>query len=601
MSVDSSLAYDFKQKNILLSVNFEEVTPSTFYESLYSDLSLFDDTCIVVYGDDTKLSKVNHNPVQKTVRVMTIAEMLECSADYANMYVAPATFFNNINNSKSLKDLYAMVVDFDGDSKGVSVQLLEWLIERITRNEDDLPSPTFITNSGKGLHLFWVFKEPVAMYAQNKKIMKELYHAIHERLLQFNVPPQRHHFAQSYRIVGSKTKLNETTRAFKTGNKISVEDMLSDFGISDKKIITRQMVKLYEDGDEEKLKKIKKPTEAMIKLANNIEKTLGVICEDKESFFYVQKYIKEYREDFTKAFELNQSMRYRKKGDGWGSIQWYQRMKQAIIEQTPEGYRYTSLMAFMVIGYKCNIEFKQVKKDENDIILRWQMRSKPFKERFNEEYKDRVDDMYASKYKKVTKKQLEEWLGFKMNSTSRRNGLSQADHLEEARAIRDIRMKREGRKWDDKNGRKPKKDIVNQWRKDNPSGTPKQCIEATGLSKNTVYKWWSGEELVKLEKVKCHASIMNDNVEKSRIIRSRPVQVSKKSKNSSKSSNDLTRDTQEQLMSNLVQYVFSGKSAEDITDELIQQGNLSIDDRQMILDQVKALLNTFNNLNNLKK
>ena len=187
------------------------------------------------------------------------------------------------------------------------------------------------------------------------------------------------------------------------------------------------MVKLYEDGDEEKLKKIKKPTEAMIKLANNIEKTLGVICEDKESFFYVQKYIKEYREDFTKAFELNQSMRYR-------SIQWYQRMKQAIIEQTPEGYRYTSLMAFMVIGYKCNIEFKQVKKDENDIILRWQMRSKPFKERFNEEYKDRVDDMYASKYKKVTKKQLEEWLGFKMNSTSRRNGLK-IIHLERLNSV----------------------------------------------------------------------------------------------------------------------------------------------------------------------
>ena len=94
---------------------------------------------------------------------------------------------------------------------------------------------------------------------------------------------------------------------------------------------------------------------------------------------------------------------------------------------------------------------------------------------------------------------------------------------------------------------------------------------------------------------------MDDNLEKSRIIGSRPVQASKKSKNSSKSSNDLTRDMQEQLMSNLVQYVFSGKSAEDITDELIQQGNLSIDDRQMILDQVKALLNTFNNLNNLKK
>lgn len=70
--------------------------------------------------------------------------------------------------------------------------------------------------------------------------------------------------------------------------------------------------------------------------------------------------------------------------------------------------------------------------------------------------------------------------------------LKQPDHLEEARAIRDLRMKREGRKWDENNGRPDKAQIVLQWRCEHPEGKPKDCIQDTGLSKNTVYKWWNG-------------------------------------------------------------------------------------------------------------
>ena len=45
--------------------------------------------------------------------------------------------------------------------------------------------------------------------------------------------------------------------------------------------------------------------------------------------------------------------------------------------------------------------------------------------------------------------------------------------------------------WRDGNGRKPKQDIVKEWRKNNPTGKPKECITDTGLNKNTVYKWWN--------------------------------------------------------------------------------------------------------------
>ena len=34
-------------------------------------------------------------------------------------------------------------------------------------------------------------------------------------------------------------------------------------------------------------------------------------------------------------------------------------------------------------------------------------------------------------------------------------------------------------------------DILDQHRKENPEGTKYQCVKDTGLSKNTVKKWWN--------------------------------------------------------------------------------------------------------------
>lgn len=476
---------DFTTKSSILGGLYPEVDPFTFYETLFSDKDLYTDTCIVSYGSDAKLSVAKHNPIQSTVKSMTFSDAITSSCDYANMYIPPATFFKGHNTVKCLEKLYAIVVDFDGDKDGVSEKLLYWVIERINENEDDLPAPTFVTNSGRGLHLFWVFETPVPMFSENKRTMKDLYFNIHQKLVDYNTKPQRHHFAQAYRIVGSKTKLDQVTTAYKTGTVLPVEQLLNDFDI-DKKII-------WQEG---KNHKGLAPSEAMIKLVNNIEKTLNITCDDKGSWQCVHDFIRKYKSNFDKAFKLNQSKRYRKEsGIGWGTYDWYLKMKQRIIEETPEGYRYTSLMAFMVIGYKCNVPFEQVKQDEYDIILRWQMRPKPFNVRFNEDYKDRVDDMYSEKFLKVNSEQLQNWLGFKFYPTTRRNGRKREQHIKIMDAIRDIEYP-DGT-WRNKDGR-PKgiskqKDIILLWRSNHPEGKPKQCIEETGLSKNTVYRWWDSE------------------------------------------------------------------------------------------------------------
>lgn len=486
MSVSDSLKYDFDYKNEILAGCFDEVNPFTFYETVFSDKDIYTDTCIVSYGSNEKMPLVKANPIEKTTKVLTIEEMITSSVDYGNVYVAPASFFRNCNITKCLKSLYAIAVDFDGDKRGVSVDLLKWLLERIFENEDDLPSPTFVTNSGKGLHLFWVFEKPVPMFNENKRTMSELYKAIHQKLADYNAKPQKHHFAQAYRVVGSRTKLNQTTTAFKTGEVLPAETLLRDFGI--KKAI------IWNEG---KKRKKMEPSESMLKLAENIEKTLGVVCEDKDDWDYVHKYISDNKKAFTETFKLNQSERFRKNdGAGWGSPLWYATMKDRIIRDTPEGNRYTSLMALTVIGYKCNIPFETVKKDIDEIIIKWQIRPKSFEVRFHDEYRNRIDNMYSEKFKKVRKVQLEEWLGFKMTSSSKRNGRKRAEHIKLMNFVRD--ELNQNKTWNKEgNGRRPKKDIVQQWRLENPDGKKADCIRDTGLTKPTVYKWWDKVEIEK--------------------------------------------------------------------------------------------------------
>lgn len=55
-----------------------------------------------------------------------------------------------------------------------------------------------------------------------------------------------------------------------------------------------------------------------------------------------------------------------------------------------------------------------------------------------------------------------------------------------ARVIRDINNPN----WRDGNGRKPKKDIVLEWRKENPDRKKIECHRDTGLNRATIDKWW---------------------------------------------------------------------------------------------------------------
>lgn len=81
---------------------------------------------------------------------------------------------------------------------------------------------------------------------------------------------------------------------------------------------------------------------------------------------------------------------------------------------------------------------------------------------------------------------------------NKRNGRKQRQHMEVMRAIQNV----VNPNWREGNGRPDKSHLVVVWRICNIEGTKADCIRETGLSKNTVYRWWScGDEVAKPPKV----------------------------------------------------------------------------------------------------
>ena len=80
---------------------------------------------------------------------------------------------------------------------------------------------------------------------------------------------------------------------------------------------------------------------------------------------------------------------------------------------------------------------------------------------------------------------------------NKRNGRTQCEHLGRARAVQ--AFDDPAGSWRNKEGRPSAQQKVYEWRELHPDGRPKECIAGTGLSKNTVYKWWDNPPTVRYE------------------------------------------------------------------------------------------------------
>ena len=368
--------------------------------------------------------------------------------------VSALSYAGRNRTNENARFLYALVIEIDDivPNTGLDELIYSWQRKNLT-----MPQPTYIVCSGNGLHLYFVFERPIPMYSfifeQFSAAKTDLTRRFWNSYVTTSHQDEDIQFEsvnQAFRCVGTMGKdKTKCAMAFQIGPKITVE-YLNKF-LPDQLKITE----IYKS-----------------KLSLNDAK---------------ERYPKWYQRRIVEG-----------KGRGhWTRHEgiyhnWIEKTKQG----TRVGKRYNCLENLCSLAVQCNISPEQVEKDCRDLAEFLETLTISPDNHFTEydvicalrTYHNADEGAYNRRVEYVSNR-----TGIPLQP-AKRNGQKQSDHLEEARAIRDIRMRRQGRDWREGNGRPEgsgeKQQQVLEWRAAHPEGSKAECNRQTGLDPKTIRKWW---------------------------------------------------------------------------------------------------------------
>lgn len=376
--------------------------------------------------------------------------------DYQTAFMSPIAYFGRNRTAANARELYALV--FDVDEVGAeqldiffSYYFCSYEKAVFCGNRERLPMPTYVVNSGGGIHLYYVFEKPIPMYPNIQKELKKMKYELTERLWNGDTSELRtkqfQGINQGFRLVGGQTKRGEEVTAYRVGKKVTL-DYLNKYVSEENRI--------------------------------------------QDTFYHSQLTLEEakikYPEWYHQRIELGrQRKNWTCKRDLYD---WWKRQKEGIELH----HRYFFVMCLTVYAVKCGIDFEELKKDaysfQEDLD-----RISP-ENPFTKYDVDSALEMYQECYRSFPRDEISKLSGVPIPK-NKRNGRTQSAHLVRARAMRDINQAEQGTKW---NGRKSVEKTVYTYLEMNPKATYKQFVEDTGMQKSVFYKYkklWEKERKIR--------------------------------------------------------------------------------------------------------
>lgn len=361
------------------------------------------------------------------------------------------TYFGAKYVSAHASKMYAMIFDIDGVT---DASLNNFFYAAFNKDFDYYPLPNYVALSGHGIHLYYVFEEPISLFPYLKLQLKDLKYSLIEKMWNPNTSEdkkvQKQGINQPFRVLGSKCKEDaplERVEAYQISTHPITIDYLNRFV----------------------------PTKIQI----NDKKLF------KESKMTLEEARKKYPEWYEKRVLGGQRTYWDVKTDLY---YWWIRQIQKEDNGATYGHRYFCVMVLVIYGVKCGISRDEIKQDAIDLLpyLNGLNTEKPFTE---EDIKSAME-CYDERYNTFPIKDIEKLTDIRIER-NKRNGRKQEVHLMGARAIQEINDKVNGTNWREGNGRPTAEQAVKEWQQTHPEGKKADCIRETGLSKPTVYKWWS--------------------------------------------------------------------------------------------------------------
>lgn len=452
---------DYDQVQAYLESNYEEVLGDEFYNDIFPDNEVSGEmhtdyshpNAIFLYKDENERMRrrimLKDTWSDDFVNYIERNTMTLCSG---------LTYRGRANRLPNAQRMNAMIFDVDQ----VGLHELRGILYRTGKPGDvvgrAMPMPTYIVTSGSGLHLYYVFNQPVDLYPNIKLQLKAMKYGFTNRLWDLGVTTQSKDIqyqgiAQGFRMVGSiNDKYGTVIRAYKTGEKISFE-YFNQFARDDYKVDIRKPYR---------------PTQMSLKEAQH-------------------KYPEWYQRRIVEGDQSRGHWHIKR-----ALYDWWKRQLD-VIDLVKGGHRYFYLMCLAIYASKCDISEEELRSDMEELFPKLQAiehDGDPFT------MKDLRSAMetYDKAYYCFTIKDIEHLMAISI-PRNRRNGRLQKIHLMGARALQNIKDTVEGTNWRDGNGRPKdsgtKKEIVQLWRKAHPEGKKIECERETRLSRPTVLKWWN--------------------------------------------------------------------------------------------------------------
>lgn len=351
------------------------------------------------------------------------------------------------NKLEHAQHMNALIFDIDG----VGIDEIKKFFERCDfyggeYHKISLPRPTYTVLSGTGIHLYYVFTEPIDLFPNVKLQLKDFKYDLTRRLWHYgstskNKSIQYQSINQGFRMVGStNSKYGLEVVAFETGEKVDI-DYLNEFVFDEKNRV------------------------------------------DIQKRFNTKYSLKQAKEQFPDWYDRVIVKRQKNKGK-WVVKEDVYKWWLNKITNCVGGHRYYTMLSTVIYADKCGIDKNRLKKDLEVVFNRLKT-VEHTNELTREDFKAALE-IYGTGCHTTPLKYIERITAIRIDK-NKRNYRKQSLHLRMARSNLDILREEHGKALQ---GRKPKKDIVKDWQNKNPFGKKIDCERETGLSRHTVLKWW---------------------------------------------------------------------------------------------------------------
>ncbi len=359
------------------------------------------------------------------------------------------TYFGRRNEQAHANKMYALIFDLDG----ITEQKLRNFFSQCFGGV--IPSPNYIVLSGHGLHLYYIFEQPLSLFPNIKLQVKELKYALTRRIWNKYTStldePQYQGINQGFRVAGGKTKKGcsfEYSVVFRYRKEFFSMSELNQFVPKDSQI-------------------------------------------DEQNIFKETKYtLEDAKKRFPEWYErvVLQKERTVKKWDIAGKVHgdnpfalydwWLSQIKTG----ATFGHRYFCVMMLAIYAVKCDVPKERLDQDAADLIPYLNaLGDEPFTAADVESALECYDDRYATfPLRDIAKLSAIEI------PRNKRNGRSQEMHLLGVRAALNARNPN----WRNTDGRPSNKKRVAEWCENHPDGTRQECAVDLGISERTVRRLW---------------------------------------------------------------------------------------------------------------